>query len=50
MLWYSIAGGEPFIRKDLGHIISEIQQKNLDLKFYHYQQMVGTLEKHLIQY
>ena len=28
MLWYSIAGGEPFIRKDLGHIISEIQQKS----------------------
>ena len=28
LLWYSIAGGEPFIRKDLGKIISEIQQKS----------------------
>ena len=28
LLWYSIAGGEPFIRKDLGEIISQIQQKS----------------------
>jgi MoaA/NifB/PqqE/SkfB family radical SAM enzyme len=28
LLWYSIAGGEPFIRKDLGKIISEIQEKS----------------------
>ena len=27
LLWYSMAGGEPFIRSDLGEIISEIQTK-----------------------
>ncbi|MDA9663448.1 glycosyltransferase [Candidatus Pelagibacter sp.] len=28
LLWYSLAGGEPFIRKDLGEIISKIQEQS----------------------
>ena len=40
VLWYSLAGGEPFIRSDLEYLIQDVQKHCRPKVFFSYKWMV----------